>query len=421
MQPFITRNARPILSAAFVLVLIPVLLALPEASAPGVVPLGAIPLGAAALVVQAAALLASRRAPGLALAVVVLVDSALLIASPGDSTGSLGLVLAAYGARRELDRGRAVAWFAPLVVVSVAAAVIAGPAAGIEGGWVVPFGLARAALLLGTPALLAEVAVSRMQLIDALRERAELAEREHAASARHAMQQQRTQMARELHDIAAHHLTGIIVGAQAANALAERDGPAQKKYLDALQSDAREALDHLRLTVGLLRSDHSADPAPAPVIDDLPRIIQDAVDRGTAIEFRTSGEPRAIGPVAGVVVIRGVQEALANARKHAPDAPVTVTETWSVGELRVVIENGATVTTPLAVPESGYGLAGLRERLALVGGTLSAGPTGTGWQTTLALPVAAPAPAPSPASALQSASAPVPARASASEGKDQQP
>ena len=417
MQMFITRNARPLLSAALVLVLIPVLLALPEASEPGAVPLGAVPLGVAALAVQAVALLASRRAPGLMLAVVVLVDSALLIASPGDSTGSLGLVLAAYGARRELGRARAVAWLAPLAVVSVVAAVIAGPAAGIEGAWVVPFGIARAALLLGTPALLAEIAVSRVQLIEALRERAELAEREQAASARHAVQQQRTQMARELHDIAAHHLTGIIVSAQAANALAERDRTAQKKYLDALQSDAREALDHLRLTVGLLRPDDSSDPAPAPVIDDLHRIIQDAVDRGMAIEFQSSGAPRAIGPVAGVVVIRGVQEALANARKHAPDAPVAVTETWSDGELRVGVENRASASRPLVVPKSGYGLAGLRERLALVGGALSAGPTPTGWQTTLTLPVAALV----PARAAEPASTPGPARASTAERESEQP
>jgi signal transduction histidine kinase len=418
MPMFITRNARPILSAALVLVLVPVLLALPESSEPGPPSgaLGTVPLGAVALVIQAAALLGSRRAPGLMLAVVVLVDGALLVASPGDSSGSLGVVLAAYGVRRELGRGRAVAWLAPLAAVSVAAVVIAGPDAGIEGAWIVPFGIARAVLLLGTPALLAEVAVSRVQLIDALRERAELAEREQAASARHAVQQQRTQMARELHDIAAHHLTGIIVGAQAANALAERDRPAQRIYLDALQSDAREALDHLRLTVGLLRSDESADPAPAPVLADLPHIIRDAVDRGTAIDFRTSGEPGTIGPVAGVVVIRGVQEALANARKHAPDAPITLTETWADGELRVSIENRSTAAEPLAVPPSGYGLAGLRERLALVGGTLSAGPTSTGWRTTLTLPATAAAVA---ASAPPASGASAPAATPASADKDE--
>lgn len=385
---FIIRNARPLLSAALALLLVPLLLALPEASTSGT-----LALGVAALVIQAAALLGSGRAPGVVLAVVVVVDSALIVASPGDSTGGLGVVLAAYGARRELSRARAVAWLAPLVVVSVVATVLAGPDAGIETAWLVPFGVARAVLLLITPALFAEAAVSRAQLVEALRERAELAEREQAAAARHAVQQQRTQMARELHDIAAHHLTGIIVGAQAANALAERDRTQQRTYLDALQTDARAALDHLRLTVGLLRSDESADPAPAPVVEDLPRIIRDAVERGMAIEFRTTGEPATIGPVAGVVVIRGVQEALANARKHAPDAPVTVTETWAGDHLRVVVENGPGSAPSLGVPHSGYGLAGLRERLALVGGTLDAGPTASGWRTTLVLPVTVSAPA----------------------------
>ncbi|MFJ6003751.1 sensor histidine kinase [Arthrobacter sp. NPDC092385] len=340
----------------------------------------------AALVAQAIALLGGHRFPGLTLAVVALLDCALLVVSPGNSTGSLGTVLAVYGTRRELDRGRAFVWIGPLAAISVAAAVIAGPDAGIDGTWIVPFGIARVVLLFGIPVLLAEVAVSRVQLIEALRQRAELAEREQTATARHMVQQQRTQMARELHDIAAHHLTGIIVSAQAAGALADRDRPEQRRYLAALQADAREALDHLRQTVGLLRSDDGDRVLPAPGIDDLPRVVQEAAHRGTPVDFDTVGEPGTIGPVAGVVVIRGVQKALANARKHAPHAPVTVIALWSSVELRVAIENGSTTATPLAIPASGYGLAGLRERLMLVGGTLDAGPTRTGWQTTLTLP-----------------------------------
>jgi signal transduction histidine kinase len=381
VQKFVIRNARPLLSALLVLLLIPVLLALPETSSSD-----AVPLSVMALLAQVVALVGSRRVPGVTLAVVALIDCALFIASPGNSTGSVGTVLAVYGARRELSRARAFAWLAPLAVMSIVAATIIGPDAGIEEAWVIPFGVARAVLLFGTPALLAESADNRVQLIEALRQRAELAEREQVAIARHAVQQHRTEMARELHDIAAHHLTGIIVGAQAANALAERDRPAQKRYLAALQEDAREALDHLRLTVGLLRSDSAEHVVPAPVIDDLPHVIQEAVDRGAAVDLRTSGEPGTIGPVAGVVVIRGVQEALANARKHAPHASVAVTVTWSRDELCVAVENGATGTGPLMVPTSGYGLTGLRERLALVGGTLDAGPTATGWRTTFTLP-----------------------------------
>jgi signal transduction histidine kinase len=381
VQQFVAQNTRPLLSALLVLLLVPVLLALPETSSSD-----AVPLGVAALLAQAIALAGGRRLPGLTLAVVALIDCALFIASPGDSSGSVGTVLAVYGARRELGRGRALAWLAPLAAMSIVAVIITGPDAGIDSAWVFPFGIARAVLLFGTPALLAESADSRMQLIEALRERAESAEREQKALARHAVQQHRTEMARELHDIAAHHLTGIIVSAQAANALAERDRPAQKRYLAALQEDAREALDHLRLTVGLLRSDSAEHVLPAPVIDDLPHVLQEAVDRGATVDFRTIGDSGTLGPVAGVVAIRGVQEALANARKHAPHAPVTVTVTWDRGELRVMVENGTTGAHPLVVPTSGYGLTGLRERLVLVGGTLEAGPTAKGWRTTFRLP-----------------------------------
>lgn len=395
--PLRQRNSRPLVSALLVLAQIPLVLVVP----PDIVAPASAPITVAALAGQAVALCFGRRAPGLVLAATTVIDCALLVESPGASTGGLGIALAVYGMRREASRRRALTWMVPLALLDVVTAAVTGPGPELDAAWGLPLGLARVLLLFSVPAFIAELVIGRRRLIDALRERAELAEREQAAVARHAAQQQRTQMARELHDIAAHHLTGIIVSAQAANALADTDRDAQRRYLAALQADARAALENIRLTVGLLRSDERTDARPAPSIDDLPHVIDEARERGMPVELVEHGRPRAIGPVAGVIVIRGVQEALANVLKHAPGARTTVTVTWLDRALRVEVLNSAATSAPLPVPTSGYGLEGLRERLALVGGTLEAGPSPLGWRTAFELPVdpppADPSPDPSPA------------------------
>jgi signal transduction histidine kinase len=376
------RNIRSIVFAGLVLALIPLMFAVPEAAASGT-----LVLPIAALAAQAVALLWSQTVPGVVLLVSVMLDAALLVAAPGDSTGSLGVALAAYSLHRDQHRRRALAWMLPLALVSTIVSAATGTGVGLDPVWNLPLALVRSVLLFALPAFIAELVVGRRRLIDALRERAELAEREQASVARQAMQQQRTQMARELHDIAAHHLTGIIVSAQAANALAETDRATQRRYLDALQGDARAALDNLRLTVGLLRSDEAAETHPAPTLADLPRVISEAEGRGMRVHLVERGVPGPVGPVTGTVVIRGVQEALANALKHAPGSAVTVTATWLERVLSIEVENAAAAFAPVFVPSSGYGLIGLRERLALIDGTLEAGPSPRGWRTAFSVPL----------------------------------
>jgi signal transduction histidine kinase len=199
----------------------------------------------------------------------------------------------------------------------------------------------------------------------------------------------RTLLARELHDIAAHHLTGIIVSAQAADALRATDPDRAGEYLRQVQRDARTTLDNLRQTVGLLRGgDVEGELAPVASMEGLGALVEEAASTGSSVRFEQTGTPRELGPLAGIVAFRMVQESLANALSHAPGSARTVQVDYEDAAVRVTVTNG-----PSASPSSsdarrdGYGLLGMRERAALVGATLRTGPTPDGgWVNTLEIP-----------------------------------
>nr|WP_228506793.1 histidine kinase [Frigoribacterium sp. VKM Ac-2530] len=191
-------------------------------------------------------------------------------------------------------------------------------------------------------------------------------------------------MARELHDIAAHHLTGLVVQAGAAERLVDVDPERAKESLRSVRSQGRETLDSLRSIVGILREtgDDATGTAPVPGLRDVGGLVAAARAAGTVVDERVEGELPTLAPLADVTAYRTVQEALANARRHAPGAGVQLTTTVRQGRLVVVVEN-AVPRGPASSAPAGYGLVGMRERAALVGGLLEAGvvakePTQTG-------------------------------------------
>jgi len=155
----------------------------------------------------------------------------------------------------------------------------------------------------------------------------------------------------------------------------------------------RETLDALRSIVGILRqtSDGDADggeagTAPVPGLADLPGLVAAARASGTEVEERASGDLPVLAPLADVTAYRTVQESLANARRHAPGSAVTLTLDARPARLALEVENPLPAAAPATAP--GYGLVGMRERAALVGGRLEAGPTASGtWRVRLELPV----------------------------------
>lgn len=343
------------------------------------------------LLAQAPILLARYRAPGLVLGATAGLDVVMLLISTGEaSTGTFAVMVAVYAfarARRAPERYVVPAGVALISIVVTLIAVQSSVE--VPGEWALPFALLRGVLTFGLPVVLAEIVDGRVRLVDALRERADAAERERERLAHDAVLEERALMARELHDIAAHHLTGIIVSAQAAEALRSTDPDRAGDYIRRVESDARTTLNNLRQTVGLLRTDSQSSLAPVPSLEQLPSLVAEDSAAGQAISFSESGTRVELGPLAGIAVYRMVQESLANALQHAPGAPRAVELVYEDGALRVTVSNGpgSSRTVPDESSRARFGLIGMMERAELVGGTLTTGPTADGgWTNSLVIP-----------------------------------
>ncbi|MBF4623268.1 histidine kinase [Clavibacter sp. VKM Ac-2872] len=235
------------------------------------------------------------------------------------------------------------------------------------------------------------VALRRRHDRDVLARAAETLEHQ-AARSRAAVAAERTRMARELHDVAAHHLTALVVQAGAAERLVDLDPERAKDSLRGIRRQGRETLDALRSIVGILRQGSDgegggeAGTAPVPGLADVTGLVAAARASGTEVEERAIGTGPALAPLADVTAYRTVQESLANARRHAPGSAVTLTTEAGATRIALTVENALPAAAPATAP--GYGLVGMRERAALVGGRLEAGPTGSGtWRVRLELPV----------------------------------
>jgi signal transduction histidine kinase len=225
---------------------------------------------------------------------------------------------------------------------------------------------------------------------------AEAAGRAEIEAGRRAVLEERARIAREMHDVVAHHLSLIAVRAEAAPyRLARLASDAQAEFGE-LSGTAREALTEMRRLLGVLRTGE-AEQEPQPGLGDLSGLVDAARGAGLAVELSRRGPLDGLPAAVGVCAYRIVQESLSNAGRHAPGAAVSVTvdvEPWAV---LMKICNGP----PTAVPNGelapasadhehkhGHGLAGMRERVALLGGSFAAGPArGGGFEVAAELPI----------------------------------
>ncbi|WP_250033867.1 sensor histidine kinase [Paractinoplanes maris] len=235
-------------------------------------------------------------------------------------------------------------------------------------------------LVLGTVAgaVASGVAVrTRRAYLIALEDRAARLETERDQRARLAVADERTRVAREMHDIVGHHVSVIVGLADGGAALARSRDEQTAEPLRLIGETGRQALAELRRTLSVLR-DQDADPqlSPQPGIEDLDRLLPSVRAAGLPVTYSTTGDLRTLGRGVQLAVYRIVQEALTNTLKHAGRGAVAeVTLAASGGEVRVrVSDNGR--GTP-AAPH--HGLLGMRERAALYGGVMTAGPAGNGW------------------------------------------
>jgi signal transduction histidine kinase len=202
--------------------------------------------------------------------------------------------------------------------------------------------------------------------------RAQLAERERDLAAREAVAGERARIARELHDVVAHSVSVIVVQAQAGPRLLAE--PAQvRDVFHSIETTGREALDELRRLLGVLRTrDEQLPVGPQPGLDALQPLIQQLREAGLRVELRVEGEPVRLPPGIDLSAYRIVQEALTNTLKHAGPAEAEVIVRYHHSTLELeILDNGT--GAPARVNGSGHGLVGMRERVALYGGSLEAG------------------------------------------------
>lgn len=242
-------------------------------------------------------------------------------------------------------------------------------------------------LLLATaPTTLGLLAQSRRELTGRLAELAAGRERERQLAAAQAVVQERTRLAREMHDTVAHHISLIAVQSGALEVTARGDDA--RAAAGAVRQLSRDALDELRRMVGLLRLPVDIrQPQDGLGLADLPALLEAAGPEARG-DLAAAGE-EICPPAVQHAAYRTVQEALTNVRKHAPGAHAQVTVRLVADELLVDVRNGPGAGAPgPALPSGGHGLTGLRERAAQLGGTLHAGPEpGGGFLVRAVLPL----------------------------------
>ena len=273
---------------------------------------------------------------------------------------------------------------AGVVALTAAAGAAGGPAVAAVAGYT--FALA-AALLLGFNR---RQYMARVEQGDLLLAEAERARREQA---RAAALEERTRIAREIHDVLAHSLGALAVQLDVTEALLDNgaDTTVLRTHVTRARRLAVDGLTEARRAVTALRE----DTPPLPVLLD-GLLAQYRADSGAPARLRVTGAPRALPPDAALATLRTAQEAISNTRKHAPHAAVTVdladqddAATLTVTDTPPASDQPATARGPAALARTGggYGLTGLRERAELLGGTLLAGPDGAAWTVQLRLPV----------------------------------
>ncbi|MFC6016606.1 sensor histidine kinase [Plantactinospora solaniradicis] len=194
--------------------------------------------------------------------------------------------------------------------------------------------------------------------------------------------EERGRIARELHDVVAHHLSVISIQAQVAPHLVDDPPEELKENLAGIRQNAREALTELRRVLGVLRLEDTrseeARHAPQPTLDRLDELVGNVRAAGVTVTTETTGEPRPLAPGVELSAFRLVQEALSNAIRHAPGATARVLIGYDPTSLTIRISNTAPARPAAPSPGAGHGLLGMRERVAMLGGILASGPTPDG-------------------------------------------
>ncbi|GAB2838637.1 sensor histidine kinase [Actinocorallia aurea] len=236
----------------------------------------------------------------------------------------------------------------------------------------------------------------RRSYLAELEDRAARLEKARFADARAARVEERSRIARELHDVVAHHVSVMTVQAGAARRIIDRDPDLARESIATIEQVGRTALSEMRRIVGVLRTERDAAPpgselSPQPGVEDLSGLIEQVRETGLNVDLDVTGDARRLSAGVDLAAYRLIQEALTNSLKHAgPHARAWVNLRYRDRDLLVEISDDGRGVIDSAAGGSGHGLVGMRERVALYGGELRIGPrTGGGFQVRATFPLEA--------------------------------
>ncbi|MEU9283717.1 histidine kinase [Streptomyces sp. NPDC048275] len=372
-----------------------------------------VPVGMGFGLFAGSALLLRRRWP----IAVVLVSIAITPAQMGFVMGLVGLyTLAASELPRRIIGALAGMSFAGMLIVTFVRAhqgVVRGDVP--MGDWLVPFASITTAIgMTAPPVLLGLYVGARRRLMESLRERADSLERELQLLAERAEEraewarnEERTRIAREMHDVVAHRVSLMVVHAAALQAVARKDPEKAVKNAALVGDMGRQALTELREMLGVLRTGEgravrvqpvplaavgvaaaaaasraAEDPADGPSLAELDELVGQSAAAGMVVELSVDGDVRMYAPEIEQTAYRVVQEALTNVHKHAAGAKTHVRLAHRVAEIAMQVENESPPepgsASDVHLPSGGNGLLGMKERVAALGGVFVSGPTDAG-------------------------------------------
>jgi signal transduction histidine kinase len=255
----------------------------------------------------------------------------------------------------------------------------------------VPFGdYLFVAIILGGVWAAGRTVRSRRQLAVALADKNVLLEHEQEARAKQAVAEERTRIARELHDVVAHNVSVMVVQAGAERRSLGDDRPATREALEAIEQTGRQALTEMRRLLGMLRKDDDELAlAPQPSMKHLELLVSQVREAGMPVELEVEGEPEPLPAGVDLSAYRIVQEALTNALKHAGPARALVRVRYRSDELELeILDDGPGPAADATNGAGGHGLVGMRERVSMFGGDLAAGErSGGGYSVHARLPL----------------------------------
>ena len=335
------------------------------------------------LLLESLPLIVRRRYP---LAVMAVVSGATILhlaILPADqvATAGLGVLVATYTVGERLDRRTSLSATA---LMGLAVAIVFISRAGVA---VVFASLVQTEIIFAVTWLLGDAARIRRLYAGTLEDRAQRLERERDEQAELAVREERERIARELHDVVTHHVSVMVIQAGGALRVLEKRPDEARTALEAIASTGRLALTDMRRMLGILGDQEASDPTPG--LDRLTELIEQLRSAGLDVELIIEGEPRTLDPGLAVSAYRIISEALTNSLKHTGGGRARVVVRYAADALEITVDDQRGPEAPSVVepPHEGRGLIGMRERAAMLRGTLVAQPTANGFLVNARLPI----------------------------------